>query len=339
MKKIFMFAAVVSAMLASCSNEDAPVVSQEQKAKVELGVSAGIADVRGTASTRALVDGFTAEADKVALFVTGGSDVSNYYVPKVGIYTWGSTTWTALAEDTKIYLSDQEATVYGFYPSDAVTSPATLTNDGANKIGITVSNSTTDFSGSAQLDYMYATGRTGTDPSYNYPLAKASNDVDNNKNKVDLYFHHALSKLSFVVNRDASYNGAGLLTSVKLSKTGQFTSGTGTMLIKDGKIEGLTAADGITFTGTATINTVALPGAVLVKGLVAPTTSLAADIDLTLKIDNKSMTVKLPVNTFNKWEAGNNYTYTVTVKGTELVVSSVAILAWIDNKADAVVAK
>jgi len=190
-------------------------------------------------------------------------------------------------------------------------------------------DSVQNFSATSQEDYMYATTRAGLEGSYTYPLAVASNAVDSND--VSLFFHHVLSKLSFIVNKDVSYTGAGLLTSVRLTKGGGFLAGSnlGTVSLGDGVISELHITDDLVFTGSTTINAAA-GTTVLVEGLVAPIVATTG-ISLTLTIDGKNMIVTLPaVAPADAWLQGKNYTYTINVKGTELSVVSVAITAWDD---------
>ncbi len=305
-------------MFASCSNQDTPATAQTDKN--ELGVSAVIS---GAVSTRALTDGFAA-TNTIGVFIDNTIGTETDYTPLVAAYTFGATTWAPPASG-KIYLTNQGATVYAFYPSNSVVDTA------AKTLAIAV-DAAQDFSATSQTDYMYGTAaRTGSgtvESPFVDPLAVASNATS--ANEVALYFHHALSKLSFVVNRASSYTGAGVLTSVKLKKTTGFLAGAtgGTVLLNDGVISGLVAADSLTFTGTTTINTVAALGAVLVQGLVAPIVATSG-ITLTLTIDGKDMLVTLPaVAPADAWLQGNNYTYTINVLGTELSVVSVAITVW-----------
>jgi hypothetical protein len=190
---------------------------------------------------------------------------------------------------------------------------------------------------------MYATGRTGTDPSYTYPLAKASNDVGNNKNKVDLYFHHALAKLQFVIKKSSTYGGTGKLTSVELSKTGAFLAGNAGVLPLDGtQITGLSAVNKITFSDgsglTANVDGVSVNGLVAPVSLPSPVTAASASDDnsikLTLNVDGKLMSVYLPTAIVSKWDAGKVYTYTVTVNGNLLSVNSVSIVNWISGEVE-----
>ncbi|MBP1593194.1 MAG: putative exported lipoprotein [Bacteroidetes bacterium] len=326
MKKVFILAAFASVMLAACSSDDSPTVKSD---KNELGVSAL---VTSSVSTRAMVDNF-AGTNKIGIFVSGTN-----YTPKVALYTFdGTSTWSAptLSAD-KIYLSNETATVYGFYPADA-TINGSLANDGTNKVDITVPATQNIDGATGIVDYMYATA--ALDGSV-YPLATASNET--NKDKVDLVFHHALSKISFVINKGESYSGNGKLSKITLANntvvpgTPRFSTGNLTMAVATGNIATLgttTGVDNLVIEGTAIdINAYnATPLTTVVTKTLFPPMASTADITLKLVIDGKEMSVALPATApADKWLAGKNYTYTVTVNGTNLIVNSVTILGW-DN--------
>jgi hypothetical protein len=325
MKKIALSAAVALLIMAGCSKEK--TVQTPGLAPNELGVNIRIA---GEISTRVgggiMKDALSLSGDEVSVFITGGTGATAY-VPKVANYTYdGTSLWISpLLKENKIFLSNVLATVYGFYPSSAAVS-GTLANDNTNQISLAMVSSV-NFDGRGQWDYMYATSRTGTGP-YTYPMATASNAE--NANKVDLYFHHALSKLSFVINKADTYTGAGELTKVQLSSAANIFQMPDKMKVLDGTLSGGTPVNTVSLTGTATINAYnATPSTTIVaKGLFAPMAATSG-ITLTLNVDGKDMSVALPSSApADLWAAGKNYTYTITVNGTELVVNSVVILPW-----------
>ncbi|MFA6812675.1 MAG: fimbrillin family protein [Bacteroidaceae bacterium] len=315
MKKNFMLVVVASFMLASCSKED--VNPTPSTGKTELGISAVIA---GAVVNRGLTDNFATDS-VIDVFIENEKTGETDYTPKIADFIDNAATWET-PDSTKIYLTNEEADVYAFYPKGAVGD----VDFGAKTLKVNV-DSVQNFDATSQKDYMYGTAREGSDGSYTYPLATASNAIGSSN--VDLFFHHVLSELSFIVNRGASYTGAGVLTSVKLTKSDGFLAGTnvGTVSLSDGAISGLNVATNIVFTGSTTINAAAGTTA-LVKGLVAPITATTG-ITLTLTIDGKDMVITLPsTNPANAWAQGKNYTYTINVQGTELSVVTVAITAW-----------
>lgn len=338
--KKMVFVAIALAMLISCSNDDASVLQTDKR---ELGISA-ITSANGTIGTRGLMGEFNATNKDINVFVAGTG-----YTSKVAVYSFGSPNWSAPVKDAdKIYLSGEIATVYGYFP-EITADKVDLT---AKTIGIKVVDMQ-DFNATEQTDYMYATGRKneGTTelPSYTYPLATATNKVNNNENNVDLYFHHALSQLSFVVKRSDSYTGTGKLTSVVLSKAAAFLTGDGLLPLDGSKISGLTVTDKITLanSGGVVLNSSDAITGVTVNGLVAPVTLpdyvISTDandnnsIKLIFTIDDKPMCAYLSTKDVTQWEAGKIYTYTITVMGTKLSVASVCVVNWLDGGTDSFV--
>lgn len=340
MKKQLLFVTLAASMLAGCSNdENSPVVAS---ASNELGVSVNVVS---SVSTRALRDGISfVDNDAIGVFVTGTG-----YTSKVAPYSLLTSVWTSptLAAD-KIYLTNEIAMVYAFYPSSATTNPTTLAGDGTDLIDATLAADETSFDGTGQTDYMYgtaaATSGTGTtlDPYLYAAWPQASNAAADvvtpaaYDNKVDLYMHHALAKLSFVVNKAESYGGTGLVTSIKVNSGTSTTaplSGTFTMKISDGSLTTTASTVGaISFTDATGVNANAYnatPSTVVTAyGLALP--AEVADLTLTVTVDGKEMTAALPAlpDAATAWAAGNNYTYTLLINGTELEVTTVSIVDW-----------
>jgi hypothetical protein len=166
----------------------------------------------------------------------------------------------------------------------------------------------------------------------------ATNLTPNTSNVVTLTFNHALSRISFIINKDANYptaTGSGNITSIKLTNGGTPFTTAGTFRVSDGNFTATTSsATSIEFTPVATPLTYineynATPSTIEIAcGLVAPTTTALSVIGLQMTIDGKTMTATgfpgTPV-----WLSGNSYSYTVTVGPTALTVSpTVTVKAW-----------
>ncbi|WP_321480908.1 fimbrillin family protein [uncultured Bacteroides sp.] len=341
MKKTILLATLAAAVLASCSNDEkVPVLSSQTQ---ELGVSVNVLSGVGT---RALKQGTAfATSDAIGVFITGTG-----YTSKVAAYTFDGTTWVSpAAAADKINLTNETATVYAFYPSTAVTNPVTLVGDGSDAIDATLAASEASFDGTNQMDYMYGTGAatsgagTAGDPYVYGAWPFASNAATDGTspvsydNKVDLYMHHALSKLSFVVNKAESYGGTGLITAIKIdSKAGTPAtplSGSFTIKVSDGTLTTSAVTVGpISFTDATGVNAndynATASTTVTAYGLVIPVA--VADLTVTATVDGKEMTADLPAlpNSATAWAAGNNYTYTLLISGTELEVTTVSIVDW-----------
>lgn len=308
MKNIIISAAIVSTMLVSCSNEE-NAAFQTSKEKNELGVLVGI-------NTRSSINGtaFPAKSE-IGVFIAGTG-----YTSVVSKFVCPDNTANPWTPNNKIFLNNNTADVYGFYPSG-------ITPDLANKTvsvkvlgsqnGLPTPGATPD-----QDDLMYAVS-TG----------KVSNAVGNDN--ATLIFKHALAKLSFSVTK-GTYNGTGNITGIELtSASSKLLAGdAGVMKLVDGSISGLSKATSLKLVAAQLLS--ASPS-VLPTGLVAPVANLdqTPDIKIIVTVDNKPMSIALPVTTIKAWEAGKIYTYTITVNGTELSINNtVTVTDWLSGGAD-----
>lgn len=302
----------------ACSKQENDVVPSFDKG--ELGV---LADTWSSVANQGMTDKFI-NGHSVGVFVTGQG-----YTPMVAQYRFNGTTWSIPALSTnKIYLTTDKATVYGFYPSNA-NIDGVLSNTDPNAISINVDAIENSFTGTNQTDYMYATD------AYNgttYPLAQAWYELG--KTNANLYFHHALSAVRFIVNMPPTYLGVGELTQVKLTGINGklFSVGNGKMDVANGNMTFNDQSATLTFNGSANINApnTPLPYPITARGLIVPNAS-TTNIMLSMIIDGKQIKGTLPaLAPANKWEAGSQYTYTVTFSASTLEVTNVSILHWIE---------
>ena len=316
MKKMYVFAAVLQALLLTACSSDENLESDE------LIITADMDVTNGGVSTRSLVTGSAFASDStIGVFITGTG-----YTPAATVFTYSGSSWTGASS---IYLTGNTATVYGYYPSGltpnttAITVPVTVTT--------TLSENAFSASANAQADYMYAveTGET------------TQETVTKSASGATLTFKHALSELTFIVNKSAEFGGAGNLTNITLTKTtGTFPGGIGAMSLTDGTLS-LSTVGSISLTNSTGVSINAASGTTATAtALVAPTTLLNAgstsDVTLSMIIDGFTYTKTLPITTVSAWTAGNNYSYTVTVAGGTLTITSVAITDWTSVAADGV---
>ncbi len=336
MKKSIMYAVIVSAMLISCSTDDSQIIT---KGSDELSISA---TVEKPITSKALVNDLTTADDKtISVFLQGEG-----YESKIANYTYNPTTssWDApAAESDKIFLLDNDAYVYAFYPKASIYSPGPSSN-----VDVTIP-STTDFVNTTATDYLFSTARSGVEGQYNYSGHPVVSRKSSDAKKASLFFHHALAKLSFIINKGSTYPSdltVGKLTSIKLSCTKTspddliFPSA-GTMCVSSGDFVSTQNVNTLTFTNTGKninqYNTTAstIPVA---EALVGPTASNAlsdgttSNATLTITIDNKDISINMPQNT-TSWLAGKNYVYTITVLGSELRIDC-QMVPWIDVNSD-----
>lgn len=317
----YMYWALPCAMLfAGCENG----ISQENTEPVELQVNPMVA------TTRSAIQEATSMAN-VAVYATGTdytSDKSNNYA----VYTYSGGNWSNSATD-KIFLTNEKATIYGYYPTDArynadLNISVTLLEGTEATIITAVENATGTAIASAtsEVDCMWAT-----------PVSDVSNAA--NKNKVSLKMNHALSMVSFRVYKDASYKGPGSLTKFiveNAASKNMLSKGTKPkMKITDGTITPGTTQNAKytrTIQSGYTLPSISTDSKKF-SILVLPTDVSIGDdnIKVTFTVDGADYSVNLKAPTASgtngKWLAGNNNLYTVKLGGTEPEVT-VDVTKW-----------
>lgn len=308
-------------LMAGCDKSASP--EQENNEPVELQITPTVALTRSAVQD-------AKSLDKVAVYATGTDyDTDNNYA----VYTNKTSSWDNEGSES-IYLTNADATIYGYYPTttkfdaSAKTIPVTVLEgtDGTTITAINNSSTSTDIaSASAEVDYMYATAVSSV----------------NNKSvgPVTLAMNHALSMVSFRVYKNTDYKGPGNLTKVVMENVGIGTTlskGTSpTMNITTGAItEGI--AQQAVYTRTITDYTLASTANDSKKFsiLVLPTTSVIgnSNIKATFTIDGADYFVNLTqptaAGTNGKWQAGYNNLYTVKMGGTDLTITTVTVTPW-----------
>ncbi len=317
--------AVVIIFGTGCSKDASP---GEDNSTGELQITAEPDGLSSSISTRSVVTGESfSDSSLIGIFIEGEG-----YSPTEVIYMYSSGTesWT-ISGDT-IYLSEDTATVYGHYPTEEPStsdSIKAITED--LSIPVTIQNPEA-FGATDQADYMYALA------SVKNKIPSILATVDKENNIASLVFMHALSELTFSVKLADDFEGSGSLTDIKLSKKGEdFFWGTGTMSLEaspENRFGSLNKAEELTFSGIRNLSATASD----INVLVVPAGADNITITLYLVINGVSCTATgvLPAgsgdSTFSEWEAGNNYQYTVTVKGGELSLES-EISDWNDISA------
>lgn len=300
-----------------------------------------------TASTRATITNglFTfADGDAMSLFMRGETGTSYTDVDNRKV-TYASTTSTEAGTTTpatwgiegdRILLNDQRATVSMVYPY----APENTYNNIPFTTGV------------------YATG---------IDLLWKQQTVFSGQHEAKVEtMHHALTRVKILLKRDAAtetaasgtvvpadrYTGAGAVTSVSIANA----AGAGAAVYTDGVLDlSSVTTDGVgnpnsslvkgKTAGTLTDNTAFnLPEVVaagsttaesnteahLTDMLTLPVASLTdTPVTLVIDIDGKKMVKTLPATTVGQWETGKCYTYTVTVKNTEIMFDKVTVTDWI----------
>lgn len=306
MKKQMILMAMATSMtlLAGCSKDE---VTPSTGSSNQLAVSmASITTKAGTG-----VKAAWATNDEIGVFVTGTG-----YTPAVTYYkTSNGTAWAF--STAPVYLIGNSASVYAVYPK--ATTLSGTTPDATSTF--TASVPTADnFAASAATDYMWGTGTAVS---------------NNTTNASTITMKHALSKVSFIINKDVNYPttaGTGNITNITLkSATNKIVTG-GNVIVGTGTFTATTYNTGdLQYTPSATtyanVYNATPSTTVTATMLVCPVAYASADLALSLTIDGKTMPVtNFPISP--DWHGYCDYQYTITVSPASLVVTSVNITAW-----------
>lgn len=292
--------AVASALvinLSSCNNDNEGS-NQATALKIQTDIAA----------TRATISSFPVNSS-LGLFVTTGTLGSNYESvasnTNVKSTLSSSGTW---ALSPAVYLSNDDATVFAYYPYDAAKTNGT----------------TIGMEHASQTDYMYGTHTTG------------QSGINNGNPTVNLTMKHALALVQFKMSA-SNYPGTAKLTKVEIAngagKTLLFSEGS--MNLSSGVITNTTGKNVSAFvenTSTGLLasipTTASTDESTYPKVMVLPTaaTVAAGDLMIYFTIDGKVYSWSVPSAT--TWKSGTKNTYSVTLSGTALTVGNVVITDW-----------
>lgn len=303
MKSLIFSAAIAASVLTvcSCSNDNAltPVVEPVDKPAL-LDVTTSIEVTRSVIGKP--IDAFSS-GDEIGLFVSSGV-VNTPYNGVASNKNLKSTFTTAWAQATPVYLSSVMATIYAYYPWNAVSTDGTA-------IGI---------DHTSQTDFMYATPVT---------------NINNRQPKAAITMNHALSLVQFNFKKE-NYTGVGSLTAISIANKsgGSSLISNATLNLSNGTISKGTEKNPVTKATNLPQTIGTWTETIYPKMLVIPTSATAAagDIVISFTVDGQVYNWNVPAGT--AWEQGKKNTYTVTIKGTALEVSPVSITPWGTGKTD-----
>ena len=213
-------------------------------------------------------------------------------------YRWESGKFTPTG--TIIFFQDDDPTTFSaYYPYDADGGTLTATTDA------------TAQQNQPAIDFLYATGATA---STHNPEVNFTDDTD--AGGKDCSFHHCMSQITLTFKEGSGVDFSTIqptgYTLSGLVLTGSFDTTTGTAETDDA-----TAAQDLDMTLTN--------GALTSSVILFPQTK--ASIGLSVYYNSQPYTATLTVPD-GALKAGNNYTYTVTVRNKDLTVSSATISDW-----------
>lgn len=294
-------------------------------------------------STRSIVTGTSSgtsngQINTVGMYITKQSDCTAY--PGIGtnplVYTYSDSKWSTTPE---IKISNETANIYAFSPSGLEVTNQAAT--GEHSVSVSIPQEQT-FNAANSWEC------SGTDYLYGSKSSTVGDEeiVTATNQSIDpsVYLKHAQAQVIFKIQNasdrpaDEQYD---YIKGIKISSADgkPFFSGTGTMWLKDGKLNSLTATNELVFspnTGTtpAKVGPTGSP-ATVGYGLVAPLASDPSSVSITIQLGRSngpeiSRELTLSIEALNiKWEKGRRYTYNLELGKTALkIASAVEIGGW-----------
>lgn len=213
-------------------------------------------------------------------------------------YRWESGKFTPTG--TIIFFQDDDPTTFSaYYPYDADGGTLTATTDA------------TAQQNQPAMDFLYATGATA---STHNPEVNFTDDTD--AGGTDCSFHHCMSQitLTFKAGSGVDFNA--------IKPTGYTLSG----LVLEGSFDTATGtAEADDATATQDLDMTLTNGALTSSVILFPQSTTSIELSVDYNIQPYTATLTIPDGAL---KAGNNYTYTVTVRNKDLSISSATISDW-----------
>ena len=217
------------------------------------------------------------------------------------LYRWENEKFTPAG--TIIFFQDDDPTTFSaYYPYDADGGTLTATTDA------------TAQQNQPAIDFLYATGATA---STHNPEVNFTDDTD--EGGTDCSFHHCMSQITLTFKEGSGVDFSTIQPTIKP------TSYTLSGLVLAGSFE--------TTTGTAKTDenaqtadlTMELNGVLTSSVILFPQSTASIGLSVYYNSQPYTATLTIPEGAL---KAGNNYTYTVTVRNKDLSISSATISDW-----------
>lgn len=294
-------------------------------------------------STRSIVTGTSSgtsngQINTVGMYITKQSDCTAY--PGIGtnplVYTYSDSKWSTT---TDIKISNETANIYAFSPSNLQVANQAAT--GEHSVSVSIPQEQTFNAANSWecsgTDYLYGSKNSTVGDEEIVTATNLSIDPS-------VYLQHAQAQVIFKIQNaadrpaDEQYD---YIKSIKISSANgnPFFYGTGSMLLKDGKLNNLMATNELIFspksgTTPAKVGPTGSP-ATVGYGLVAPLASDPSSVSITIQLGRSngpeiSRELTLSIEALNiKWEKGRRYTYNLELGKTALkIASAVEIGGW-----------
>ena len=290
--RLFAFVALALS-LAACTNDHEVIDDGPVAARINAEISDAVA-------TRASGTQWTT-GDQIGLSTVEGTATSYANV----CYEWNGSSFTTSLDNSIYFQSPEPVTFYAYYPftGELNTAAGVLT-------GVSTGKENQTAESQPLIDFLYATGATAD--THN-PTINFTDDTD--AGGQDCSFHHCMSQISLTFEA-----GSGVDFS-----TIQPESYTLSGLVIEGSFDtatGIAKADEDTQPDDLTME---LGGALTSSVILFPQTK--ASIGLTVEFNGNEYSATLIVPD-GALQAGNNYTWTVTVRNENLSIGSVGISPW-----------
>ena len=214
------------------------------------------------------------------------------------LYRWENGKFTP-TRPTIFFQDDDPTTFSAYYPYDAAGGTLTATTDA------------TAQQNQPAIDFLYATGATA---STHNPEVNFTDDTD--AGGKDCSFHHCMSQITLTFKEGSGVDFSTIqptgYTLSGLMLTGSFDTTTGTAETDDA-----TAAQDLDMTLTN--------GALTSSVILFPQSTTSIGLSVDYNSQPYTATLTIPDGAL---KAGNNYTYTVTVRNKDLSISSATISDW-----------
>ena len=289
----FFAHAPLALSLAACTNDNEAIDNSPVAARIN-------AEISNTVTTRASGTQW-ATYDQIGVSTIAGT--GTYY--NNVCYEWNGSSFTTPSENAIYFQTPESVTFRAYYP---------FTGTPGESAGVLTGVSTGSENQTAEnrplIDFLYATGATAD--THHPTIDFTDNTKDNGR---DCSFHHCMSQItltfeagsgvSFTAVKPVSYKLSGL------TLTGSFDTETGVAEAD----ENVRAAD----------LTMGLGGALTSSVILFPQTLTSIDLTVNFNDNDYNATLTVPDGAM---KAGNNYTWTVTVRNKDLSVGSAVISDW-----------
>lgn len=322
---LFLVLAVAVAALTACNNGNEPVADE---------VPAVFAtNLKGNVQTRMYDGTWEATKDAIGIFTTGNGEVDAHDATKFNkainvkyscsaVNVGSNATWTSTEAYRFKNPTSPDVKFKAYYPYTESTNITEV--DGGKMDGtIAVDASTQSSDGQKKFDFLFADKESESIPEVE---SHGSKDAP----EVKFQFHHSMSKVILVFKADKD-KGVQFDEAFKaLVPTLKGLKAEGSFSLKDGKVTASSSASTKSLVlSNSTVSTASGSESVTFIAIVPPqtagTSTSAPEVTIKISSDNY---LSAKILSGQEMKPGKSYTYTITVRKMELIVSATGITDW-----------